>query len=125
MDSARQVIGCHRETESVSVYEKAPSFYNGPRVMGFHLTQETRAYNAFDDVASTIHQSLPRAEQELIAEPRVVDVVTQCGDEDGENVHRLERRRRWSPLGARPPRIRHHRTIRPYQILLASSFNAS
>jgi len=29
-------------------------------VIGYHLTQQTRVQNAFDDVANTVHQSLRR-----------------------------------------------------------------
>jgi len=28
-------------------------------VLGWHLTQETRVHNVFDDAAGTIHQALP------------------------------------------------------------------
>ena len=33
------------------------------RIIECHLTQETRAQNACDDVASTIYQTLPREER--------------------------------------------------------------
>ena len=47
MDSARHVIGCHLW----------PDGWMGARhVIECNLNHETRAKNAFDDVASTIHQ---------------------------------------------------------------------
>jgi len=46
MDSARHVIICHITQESAR------------HVIGCHITQETRVHNAFEDVVSTILQSL-------------------------------------------------------------------
>jgi hypothetical protein len=49
MDSARHVIECHATQRLMD---------SARHVMGCRLTQETRVQNAFDDVESTIHQSL-------------------------------------------------------------------
>jgi hypothetical protein len=49
-------------------------------VIGLHLTQYTRVQNAFDDVASTIHQILPNGIRALRSIGRAVlaDGVKTC-----------------------------------------------
>jgi len=39
-------------------------------VMGCHSAQQSRVHNAFDDVASTINQSLPRQRRKLLGARR-------------------------------------------------------
>ena len=54
MDSARHVIACHL-TRRKGVQDA----FDACHVTGCQLNQQTRARNAFDDVVSNIHQSLP------------------------------------------------------------------